>query len=75
LLLATAELEPIAVLEPFFPRTSDRLWPVPHNVLFDFEATRRGGEWIDEIAQTAKQRRDDDLGRLVIGHHDWVVKS
>jgi hypothetical protein len=71
---ATAELEPIAALEPFFPRTGDRLWPVAHNVLFDFEATRRGAEWIDEIAQTAKQRRDDDPGGLVIGHHDWVVK-
>jgi hypothetical protein len=71
---ATAKLEPIAALEPFFPRTSERLWPVPHNVLFDFEATGRGAEWIDEIAQTAKQRRDDDPGRLVIGHHDWVVK-
>jgi hypothetical protein len=74
LLRATAGLEPIAALEPFFPRASDRLWPLPHNVLFDFEATGRGAEWIDEIAQTAKQQRDAHSGRLVIGHHDWVVK-
>ena len=71
---ATAKLEPFAALEPFFPRTSDKLWPVPHNVLFDFEATRRGAEWIDEIADAAKQRRDAHSGPLVIGHHDWVVK-
>jgi len=74
LVRATAELEPIAALEPFFPRTSDRLWPVPHNVLFDFEATRRGAEWIDEIAQSAKRLTDGRPGRLVIGHHDWVIK-
>jgi hypothetical protein len=71
---ATAEVEPTAALEPFFPRTSDRLWPVPHNVLFDFEATARGAEWIDEIAATAKQRSDAHAGQLVIGHHDWVIK-
>jgi hypothetical protein len=70
---ATDEVEPFAVLQPFFPRTSDRLWPVPHNVLFDFEATGRGAEWIDEIAQTAKQRRDAHSGPVVIGHHDWVA--
>jgi Phosphotransferase enzyme family len=71
---ATSELEPTAALEPFFPRTSERLWPVPHNVLCDFEATARGAEWIDEIAQTAKQWSDAHSGPLVIGHHDWVVK-
>jgi hypothetical protein len=74
LLGATAEIEPISGLDPFFPRTSDPLWPVPHNVLFDFDATARGAEWIDEIALTAKQRRDARSGPHVIGHHDWVTK-
>jgi hypothetical protein len=74
LLRTTADFQPIAGLDPFFPRTSDRLWPVPHNVLFDFEATARGAEWIDEIALAAKKRRDAGPGRPVIGHHDWVTK-
>jgi hypothetical protein len=74
LLRLTAEFEPIAGLDPFLPRTGDRLWPVPHNVLFDFEATARGAEWIDEIALAAKEPRDAGPGPEVIAHHDWVTK-
>jgi hypothetical protein len=43
-------------------------------VLFDFDATRQGAEWIDEIAAAAKARRDSRVGELVIGHGDWSVK-
>jgi hypothetical protein len=70
----TAELQPLAGMEPFFPPPGGPLWPRPHNVLFDFEATSAGGEWIDEIAGTAKALRDAHAGRLVIGHGDWTVK-
>jgi hypothetical protein len=70
----TRELGPIAGLEPFFPRAGAPLWPRPHNVLFDFEATARGAEWIDEIARNAKAARDAAAGDLVIGHGDWTVK-
>ena len=31
----------------------ETLWPIPHNALFDFEATREGAEWIDAIAAEA----------------------
>jgi hypothetical protein len=61
-------------LEPWRPDGERPLWPVPHNVLFDFEATARGAEWIDEIARVAKERRDADDGRDVVGHGDWSVK-
>lgn len=70
----TGELGPVAGLEAFFPPPGAPLWPRPHNVLFDFEATGPGAEWIDEIARSAKKRRDERPGKLVIGHYDWSVK-
>jgi hypothetical protein len=48
---------------------ADRLWPVPHSRLFDFEATARGAAWIDDVAAAARTRRPE--GELVIGHADW----
>jgi hypothetical protein len=74
LLRVTRELGPVAGLEPFFPPPEGPLWPTPHNVLFDFEATGAGAEWIDEIARKAKPLRDARVGELVIGHGDWTVK-
>lgn len=70
----TRDVHPVEDLEPFFPRAPGPLWPVPHNVLFDFEATTPGAEWIDEIARAAKPRRDVGVGELVIAHGDWTVK-
>jgi hypothetical protein len=74
LFVLTRPLRPLAGLEPFFPPPDGPLWPVPHNVLFDFEATAAGAEWIDEIAREAKPLRDAGAGELVIGHGDWTVK-
>ncbi|HEY6962586.1 MAG TPA: phosphotransferase [Gaiellaceae bacterium] len=59
---------------PFFPDAGEALWPTPHNALFDFEATREGAEWIDEIARAAKPLRDARVGRVVVGHTDWSIK-
>jgi hypothetical protein len=70
----TRDLQPVEGLEPFFPAASGPLWPVPHNVLFDFQATAAGAEWIDDIARSAKPCRDARVGELVIGHGDWTVK-
>src|SRR6478609_8621167 len=43
-------------LRPYRPflRPPEALWPKPHSVLFDFEATADGAEWIDEIARAAR---------------------
>jgi hypothetical protein len=49
----------------------DRLWPRPHNALFDFEATTRGAGWIDSVAARAKKVVDGFHGRTVVGHTDW----
>jgi hypothetical protein len=57
-----------------FLRPEGALWPKPHNALFDFEATARGAEWIDEIATVARAASDRRLGIEVVGHTDWSVK-
>lgn len=46
------------------------LWPTPHSKLFDFAATTRGAEYIDELAAKARVRMLP-AGRDVIGHGDW----
>jgi hypothetical protein len=53
-------------------RPAKALWPKPHNVLFDFDATAAGAEWIDEIARAA--RRVHPVGSQAIGHTDWSAK-
>jgi Phosphotransferase enzyme family len=74
LIQAARELEPSHELAPFFPMRAAPLWPTPHNVLFDFDATAAEAGWIDEIARAARKRRDAGPGDFVIGHHDWTVK-
>jgi aminoglycoside phosphotransferase (APT) family kinase protein len=59
---------------PFFPLGAESLWPVPHNALFDFEATAAGAEWIDDIARAAKRAREVGAGMEVVGHTDWSAK-
>jgi hypothetical protein len=61
-------------LPPFFPRSDGPLWPAPHNVLIDFDATAAGAEWIDDIAAAAKAQRDQGVGDIVIAHHHWTAK-
>ena len=70
----TRDLRPSADLPPFFPRAGGPLWPEPHNVLFDFDATASGAEWIEEIALSARTRRDVGGSDIVIAHHDWTAK-
>ncbi|HVU67531.1 MAG TPA: phosphotransferase [Ktedonobacteraceae bacterium] len=50
------------------------IWPAPHSRLFDFEATARGAEWIDEIARRAQESKLHGAGRMVVGHMDWGAK-
>jgi len=56
-----------------FLRPAGALWPKPHNVLFDFEATASGAEWIDELGRAALAGRDS-AGAEVVGHTDWSAK-
>ena len=51
------------------------IWPTPHNILLDFDTTRRGAEWIDEIARAALVSMRNAKSRIVVGHHDWSAKN
>jgi hypothetical protein len=55
-------------------RPAGALWPRPHNVLFDFDASVFGAEWIDEIATAARAVTDVSSGVEAVGHTDWSVK-
>ena len=50
---------------------ADQLWPEPHEARFDFVASARGAEWIDELASAARQRLANSSGKLVVAHADW----
>ena len=50
-------------------------WPVPHNALFDFEATSAGTECIDEITSKARKILDNPPGKMVVGHAEWSAKQ
>lgn len=52
----------------------DGIWEQPHNKLFDFVATARGAEWIDDIARQALCTLSEAQGEIVLGHTDWAVK-
>ncbi len=54
---------------------TDRLYPTPHLSIFNLEATARGAEWIDRIAQQARSAVVPDGSRVVVGHDDWAVKD
>jgi len=53
----------------------DGVYPEPHSPLFDFEATRGGAEWIDEIARAAIAARDSDAAAPVVAHTDWSARN
>jgi hypothetical protein len=58
-------------LGPGLPASSgDALWPTPHSKLFDFAASAKGAEWIDDVARRARGRMTP-AGNRVIGHGDW----
>lgn len=60
-------------LMPTFRPAPSALWPTPHSKLFDFAATARGAEWIDDVARAARPHLHG-AGDVVIGHGDWRVE-
>jgi hypothetical protein len=44
-------------------------------VLFDFEATARGAEWIDALARDALGVLSHSVGKIVVGHGDWSAHN
>lgn len=73
-----ARTEPYRTLPGFKPLrfvSQDRLYPPPHNVLFDFEKTAAGAGWIDEIARRSRAAVFATAGKMVLGHMDWSMKN
>ncbi|EFH83772.1 hypothetical protein [Ktedonobacter racemifer] len=54
---------------------SDVLWPKPHNAIFDFEATREGAEWIDELAWKVKRIIEADEREPILAHGDFSANQ
>lgn len=52
-----------------------RLYPEPHNPLFDFSLNASAALWIDELAAAAKSVRDADTSPPVIAHTDWSARN
>lgn len=66
------EVQDIQGLDKGWPwPKKDELWPPPHSLLFDFESTSEGAEWIDETASRAKSIVDNFDGPVIVGHTDW----
>lgn len=51
------------------------LWPEPHDLRFDFDATAAGAEWIDEAGWAARRRLGTASSTAVVGHLDWRVEN
>lgn len=60
---------------PMLPvaRMPARLWPVPHNVLFDLSAP--GGEWIDECARSSRFVLDASAPPAILFHMDFSAAN
>jgi len=53
----------------------DALWPIPHDALFDFGATRRGAAWLERSAAASREVLLAAGGPTVIGHRDWSAHN
>ncbi len=71
----TGEVSEVLALsrDPLWTRRG--VWHGTHHPMFDFDATRHGAEWIDELASRALDILRDDPGRAVVGHIDWRVEQ
>lgn len=70
---ACRSLAAASSLPPHLLAPRPGLWPTPHARIFDFDATARGAEWIDDVARAALARLQP-AGEVVIGHGDWRVE-
>lgn len=52
-----------------------KLWPTPHNVMFDFKKTTRGAGWISKHAMNAKKTINKYKFSERLAYTDWDVKN
>ena len=59
----------------FHLASNKRLWPIPHNALFDLKRTTRGAGWIAEKAQKARKILNSSSFVKRLAHTDWGCKN
>jgi hypothetical protein len=52
-----------------------KIWPIPHNVMFDFKKTSRGAGWITKHAKNAKKVINKYKFSERLAYTDWDVKN
>ena len=62
------------IAEDVLIRLPNSMWPKPHNIYFNFEATKKGAEWIDEVGARYQPILDEIPQSDAVGHADWSAK-
>ncbi|MFI4937881.1 MAG: phosphotransferase [Candidatus Berkiellales bacterium] len=63
-------------MENFLQQASrKKLWPTPHNVLFNLKKTSRGAGWIANKARNAQKILHSFPLKKKLAHTDWGVKN
>src|SRR5579872_3028862 len=66
----------IKPMKNFFQQTAQkRLWPLPHNVLFNLEKSSKGAGWIAKKAMQAKKIISSENFPKILAHTDWGIKN
>lgn len=68
-------LDQPALAEHPLRRPGPGAFPEPHSPIFDFDATRDGAEWIEDLAVRARHVMDADTSAPVIAHTDWSLRN
>jgi len=67
------KLQPV---ENFFQQAAKkRLWPLPHNILFNLEKSSKDSGWIAKKAIPAKMKIADSNFKKILAHTDWGIKN
>lgn len=63
-------------LQNIFQQANGRkLWPVPHNALFNFEKSANGASWIAKKALSARKLLNKVSLQKKLAHTDWGTKN
>jgi hypothetical protein len=65
------------ILDAGHPLRADpgRLYPQPHNPIFDLSLDTEGALWIDELAKAARAAWESDRSAPVVAHTDWSARN
>ena len=71
-----AEKHDFQPVENFFQQAAyGKLWPIPHNALFNIKASSKGAGWIAKKAALAKKTLAAYGGKKTLSHTDWGTKN